>query len=136
MKKLLVPLILITSLAFSVGGCAQFRTALDVVTAVGDAQVNPTAVIVAANTFNGVEASMTNYLRLPRCTLTNRPVCRDPVATAQIIPAVRSGRIARDKLVDFMENNPGKLGSSGLFNALTSATSTLQEIKLQYSVKQ
>jgi|SRR6185437_14275319 len=127
MKKIL----LVCTIALSLGACAQLQNAWNLVTT---SQVSPTAVIVAANAFDAVEATATNYLRLPKCTATNGPVCRNPKATAAIIPAIRSGRVARNNLEQFMKDNPGQLGPQGLYNALTTATSTLQAIFAQYGV--
>jgi len=125
--KRLIPLILVLAL----GGCAQLTNAYDTLTGV---TVSPTAVYVAANAFDAVEVTATNYLKLPKCTGANGPVCRNPTATAQIIPAVRAGRVARTNLESFMAQNPGALGPTGLYNALTSATATLQAIVSQYNI--
>lgn len=119
--------------AISFAGCSSLQNAYDVVTGVS---VSPVAVYVAANSFDAAEATATNYLRLKRCSTVSGPVCRSPVATTKIIPAVRSGRIARDRLTQFQKDNPSKLGPTGLYNALTSATAALQSIYQQYGVAQ
>ena len=123
---------LIVALALTLPACAQLQNAY---TAVTGASVNPTAVIIAANAFDAVEATATNYLRLKKCTATSGPICRDPKATAVIIPAVRSGRTARNNLEAFMQANPGVLGPKGLYNALITATSTLQQVFATYNIK-
>ena len=127
MKKLIIA----AALALSIAGCANLQNAYSTLTG---ASVSPTAVYVAANSFDAVEATATNYLRLKRCTGSNGPVCRDPKATAQIIPAVRAGRVARTNLENFLAQNPGQLGPTGLYNALNSATATLQAIYSQYHI--
>ena len=127
MKKLLIAFVLTVGLS----GCASLQNTYDILTG---ASVPPTAVYVAANAFDAVEATATNYLRLPKCG-TGPVVCRSPAATAQIIPAVRSGRVARTNLENFMIQNPGALGPTGLYNALVTATSTLQAIITQYNLK-
>lgn len=118
--------------AIGLSGCANVERAWDTLTT---SQVSPTVVIVAANTFDGLEATATNYLRLPRCTGANGPVCRDPRATSQIIPAVRAGRAARNALEDFLRSHPGQLGPSGLYDSLIAASNTLQAIFTQYNVR-
>ena len=129
MKKIIIAL----AVALALGGCGTTGTSLqNAYTTLTGTSVSPTAVYVAANSFDAVEATATNYLRLPKCTGSNGPVCRDPKATAKIIPAVRSGRVARTNLETFMKNNPGALGPTGLYNALTTATATLQQIIAQY----
>lgn len=127
MKRIL----LILALSVSLGGCATLRTSYDVVTG---ATISPTAVIVAANGFDALEATATNYLRLKSCAVAPGPVCRNKAATKAIIPAIRSGRLARNKLEAFMVANPGKLGNAGLYNALTEAIATLQGVFVQYNV--
>ena len=118
-------------LAISLGACAGLTNTYNLLSG---ASVSPTAVYVAANAFDAVEATATNYLKLPKCNGSN-PVCRDPKATAQIIPAVRSGRVARTNLENFIAQNPGSLGPVGMYNALTSATATLQAIINTYNIK-
>ena len=113
------------------GGCTQLQNAWQTVTS---ASVTPTTVIVAANTFDALEATATNYLRLPKCTGSNGPVCRDRAATAQIIPAVRAGRVARANLEQFFKDHPGQLGPQGLYDALTASITTLQSVFAQYNV--
>lgn len=126
MKKL-VPALL---LALALAGCASLTKTWDAVTG---ATVSPAAVIVAANAFDALEVTATNYLRLKKCNGTN-PVCRDPAVTKIIVPAVRSGRVARNNLEQFLKDNPGKLGPSGLYNALTSSINTLQGVIATYNV--
>lgn len=133
MRKLLLPMLLVAGLM--VGGCARLQAVFDILTAAEAAEVPATAVIVAANTFDALEVTATNYLRLKRCTEKTRPVCREPAATAVIVPAVRSGRIARDNLKKFLRENPGKLGPSGLYNALSVASNTLTAIYAQYNIQ-
>lgn len=128
MKRLLLALAIVGSLA----GCARLTTDYNILTG---ATVSTTAVIVAANAFDAVEATATNYLRLKKCSATTGPVCRNVAATAAIIPAIRSGRTARNNLEAFMQANPGVLGPTGLYNALQTATSTLEQVFAQYQIK-
>ena len=125
--------IIILALALSLAGCAT-NPFVKLYNAATGATVDPTTVIVAANAFDALEATATNYLGLPKCTPTNGPVCRNPTATAKIIPAVRSGRVARNNLENFMTANPGALGPSGLYNALIASVNTLQTIFTTYNV--
>lgn len=128
MKRFLI----VSALTLGLASCAQLTADYNAITG---ATVSPTAVIVAGNAFDAVEATGKNYLRLPKCTATNGPVCRNPTATAQIIPAMRAGRQARTALENFMQQNPGPLGSTGLYSALTTATSTLEQIFTTYNIK-
>ena len=123
--------LLIACVALSLGGCATFQKDWGALTG---ASVSPEAVLVAGNTFDALEATATNYLTFCKA---NRalPVCASYVsARKQILPAIRSGRAARNNLEAFLQNNPGKLGPTGLYNALTSAIATIQNVIDQYSI--
>lgn len=124
------------TIAVTLGGCAtQFGQKVEgVVSAITGATVSPQAVIVASNVFDGLERTATNYLRLTRCNGTNGPICRDPNATKTLIPAIRSGRVARNNLQQFMTDHPGQLGPSGLYDALQASITTLQNVFAQYNV--
>lgn len=119
--------IVVIALALALSGCAGLQ-------AVQNTEVPEAYIYVAANTFNALEITATNYLRLPKCKAGTTPICRSPAATAQIIPAVRSGRAARDELENFTKANPGKLGPSGTYNALVATNNILQSIFTQYNV--
>jgi hypothetical protein len=134
MKKLFA--ITALALGLALGGCSTpFGQKVEgVVSAITGATVSPQAVIVASNVFDGLERTATNYLRLKRCNGTNGPICRDPGATKALIPAIRSGRVARDNLQQFMKDHPGQLGPSGLYDALQTSINTLQAVFAQYNV--
>jgi hypothetical protein len=124
-------LILAGAVALSLGGCAQLTNAWNAVTST---TVDPTLVIVAGNTVDALEATTTNYLKLPKCTGSNGPVCRDPAATKAIIPAVRSMRVARNNLEQFLTDHPGQLATQGLYDAVQAAIKTVQGIIAQYNI--
>lgn len=129
MKKLAVILVLTLSL----GGCALFQRLESIGSELASSHVSPSAVVIAANTFDALEASATNYLRLKRCSPTTGPICRDPAFTAKIIPVVRSGRVARDNLILFMRAHPGQLAPQGVYDALVASINTAQAIITQYN---
>ena len=128
MKKI----ILAAVLALSLGACASLQNTWNTLTS---AQVTVTTVAVAGNTFDALEATATSYLRLPRCNNSNGPVCRNPSATAKLIPAVRSGRVARNNLEQFFADHPGQLGPQGLYDVLQASIGTLQSVITQYNIK-
>ncbi|MDE2103170.1 MAG: hypothetical protein KGL39_38345 [Patescibacteria group bacterium] len=128
MKKL-IPIFI--AFALTLGGCANLTNAWNVLTST---QVTASEVAVAGNTFDGLEAIATGYLRLVRCSGSNGPICRDPKATVAIINAVRAGRVARNNLEQFFKDHPGQLGPSGLYDALQTSITTLQNIFAQYGV--
>lgn len=123
--------LLILALVVTLGGCSQFDR---VFSSAGDIQVSIVTVAVAGNTFDAVEATATNYLRLVKCNGSNGPICRSPTATKRIIPAIRAGRVARNNLEQFFIDHPGALGPKGDYDALLSAISTLQSIFNQYNI--
>lgn len=133
MRKLFTAFALAAALV-TAGGCSTLQkaqNAFDIITAT---KVSPAAVILAADTFNALEVSATNYLRLPRCTVTSGPVCRDRLAARAIIKAVRTGRPVRDRLEVFLRDHPGELGPQGLYDALTNTAQTIQAIFNEYQV--
>lgn len=126
MRKILIVLSLL-----ALTSCSNVRNAWEAATT---STVSPTVVIVAANSFDALEVTATNYLKLPKCTSATN-VCRSPEATAKIIPAIRAGRVARNNLEQFMRDHPGQLGSQGSYDALKAAINTLNDIFATYSIK-
>jgi len=129
MRKLLIlPLLLV------LGGCAALSKVENAFTTLSGASVSPAAVVVAANSFDALEATATNYLRLPRCGKTATKVCRDKAATAVLIPAIQNGRKARNDLEDFLTDHPGQLGPQGLYDALQLSINTVTGIVATYHI--
>lgn len=127
MKRILV----IALVSLSLGGCASLQKTWGIVTG---ATVSPQAVIVASNAFDALEGTATNYLTFCRANRA-QPACVNYVAARKaILPAVRSGRVARISLEQFLAANPGQLGPSGLYNALIAAVNTLQGAAQQYAI--
>lgn len=122
-------------LGIALSGCAAFQKFQADLASLTGATINPAAVAVAVNLFDSAEATATNYLTLVKCTGANGPICRSPTITAQIIPAIRSGRIARTNLENFLQGHPSALGVSGDYAAITTAINTLQSILANYPTK-
>ena len=121
--------------ALSLASCSTLQQFKNVAETVGEFNVSPQAVILASNTFDALEITATNYLRLPRCkSATTSPVCRSPTASALLIPAVRSGRVARDNLQQFIKDHPNQLASATVYEKFTSIISTIQGVYAQYNV--
>ena len=125
MKKIIA----IGLLAFSLVGCAQLQNAYNVVTG---AAITPEQVYVSANAFDAIEASATQYLRLPVC---GSAPCRNAGATQTIVAAVRSGRLARNKLESAVNANPTGPVDANLLATLTSSTSTLKSILAEFGAQ-
>ena len=129
MRKLLT----ITALALSLAGCAQLQADYDALTG---ATVSPASVYIAANAFDAVEATATNYIKLPLCGSTGLATgapCRSQTAVNLIVPAVRSGRLARNQLeaATFSPNATAPTPASAM-TLLKGATTTLQQVLAEY----
>ena len=115
--------------ALSLGACANLQNAWNTVTG---ATVSPQAVYLAENGYDALEVTAKNYLHICR-TAPKTPGC-SAEAISKVIPAVRAGRVARTNLDAFMKAHPDALGASGLYDALISATNTLQSIATTYNI--
>ena len=126
----LASLIIVAALAL--GGCSTITQAWDVATATS---VPPQYALAAANSFDAVETVATGYLQLPACGSTGASVaCRNAVAVAKIVPAVRSGRAARNAIETLLGQNSGAAIPVASYNTLEAAISTLQTINSQYNI--
>lgn len=123
MRKILILCLL------SLSGCAAWS----VITGLS---VTPQSAVVAINTFDALETIATGYLRLPPCVSTGPVVCRQAVAVANIIPAVRTGRVARDEIVLLLKQNSGANIPVANFNTLQAVITTLQAVYAHYNVNQ
>jgi len=95
--------------------------------------VSPKAIIVAANGLDGLISTATNYISL--CTPNPAPAGCSDEAIQKLIPAVRSAQDARNNAETFVTAHPGQLGTQGLLDAVTTATSTIQQIVSEYNIK-
>jgi ABC-type glycerol-3-phosphate transport system substrate-binding protein len=117
--KAALAIAMITSLA----ACGTLQT-------IADASVSPKLVVAAAQTFDGVEKTATNYV--VACTPSPQPAgCSDAVIQ-QLKPAIKSGREARDTLEAFLIVHPGQLGSKGTYDALVAANKLLTGVLSNY----
>lgn len=111
---------------FMLTACAALKS-------LSEASVSPTAVVVAANAFNAVKTTATNYIAY--CTPNPAPAGCSDAAIQKLIPAVRAGTDARNSLEQFQADHPGELGNKGVYDALTTATDTIKAIVAEYGVK-
>jgi hypothetical protein len=110
--------ILILVLVLGLGACAQLKTAYQLVT---DTAVSPTQIIVAANSFDALEGTATQYLvycksnlAVPACSAANRRA---------VIKYTRAGRAARNQLETYIVQNAN--APSAIYNSLVSAINSL-----------
>jgi hypothetical protein len=136
-RKVLAAAVLAVSLAGCAGGLSGLsniaQTVSSTVSGVSEVEVNRKAVYTLASTFDALQVTATNYMALCRDYPKNA-TCNRALIQKQIIPAIRSGRIARNSLMRFARDNPGKLGTTGAYNALTASVATLQGIYAQYGI--
>lgn len=109
-------------------GCANITNAIDTITS---AKVSPAQVAIAVNAFDAVKVTAKNYIVY--CTPVPAPAgCNDKTIQTQLDPAIKAGTTARNSLEDFLAAHPGELGDAGVYDALTTATSTIQQIVAAY----
>ncbi|SRR5579883_1916134 len=126
-------LLLAAALTLALSGCAEFQKAYNALTG---ATISPSTVYIAANAFDAVEQTATNYLKLPACSGSSGPVCRSAAAVKAIVPAVRSGRIARNQLeAQINASGGGAPISTSLYQTLVGATNSLRQIFAQYGIQ-
>lgn len=130
MKKFLVVAALLATVGL--GGCASLQNlennvgvAWNVLTT---ASVSPTQIIVAANTYDALEATATQYLGY----------CNTPAGAAQsicalstrktVVASVRAGRAARNALEPYVVS--GTAGPAVVYNTLMAVIHTLQSTNL------
>lgn len=124
---------LVCGLAALSSGCSkQLQEAKNFVQSVSTATISQNSVIIARVSFNSAQALATNYLRAKRCDGSNGPLCRDPALTVRIGNAVHSGRDARNAVTAFMKRNPGVAVPISNYDAMTTATSTINDLTAAY----
>lgn len=127
MKKYLAA----AAVALALGGCSTLQNDWSLLTS---ASVPATSVIVTGNSYDALEGVATAYLNFCKAN-RSLSVCSNYVSVRKaLLPAVRSARVARTNLENFLIQNPTQLGPSGLYSALETAISTLQSVITQYSV--
>lgn len=128
MHKLIRACAVALALVTTLGGCAEVQkieTVFGIVT--GDV-VSPQAVVISINAFDAIEATATNYIRLPRCG-TGPTICRDPAITAKAITLIRAGRIDRNGLKAALRANPGaNISLIAVYQDLGNTTTALEAL--------
>jgi hypothetical protein len=110
--------------AVTAGGCAgelqKFKSAVSMVTGT---TVAPTTIIVAANAFNGVKATATNYLRYCKTNLSRSECSANN--RRNVIKYVRAGTAARNQLETYLTTNSD--APATIYNALIAAYQALSD---------
>ena len=103
---------------------------------ISGAAISPQSADVAINSFDVLEASATAYLSLPTCGAPGATVvCKNLTAAAKIIPAVKSGRVARDQILALLNANSGAAIPVATYNSLEAVITTLQGVNSAYNIQ-
>lgn len=119
MRKILVALALAAALA----GCAELQKLEQAFTFVTGTTVPPQAIVVAANTFDGLQGTATQYLIYCKANLA-QPVC-SAANRRSVIKYVRAGRAARNQLEGYITQNVA--APATIYNVLIAAITNLQQ---------
>ena len=122
--------ILASACALALAGCSTLST----LGVIAGTSVSPQTALVLANSFDAIETVATGYLQLPPCGSTTG-VCRQQAAVANIVPAIRSGRTARNQIEALLKANTGAAIPIASYNTLDAAITTLQSVYSQYNIK-
>jgi hypothetical protein len=117
----LAPLVLTGGLALS--GCNTISNLYTI----ASGSASPSQVYVAANAFDAVEGTATQYLRLPLCP-QSQPVCRTKTTSQVVYNNVKTARAARNALEAYMTANPGAPVPVSNYNILVTALQTLNAL--------
>jgi hypothetical protein len=125
-----LPAILLAG-ALALSGCAEVGSVIG---------VNPTVpgktVLIAANSFDALETVGTAYLTLPLCGSAGASAaCHTAAAKAAIVPAIKTGRTARNQLEALLQANNGGNIPVASYNTLEAAIATLQSLYTQYNIQ-
>jgi len=112
-------IILVTALALSLGACSTLSTVQQVTTAT----VPASAVIPAANAFNILKGTATNYGRYCITNAMPEPIC-SASNRRLVVKFVRTGTGARNQLQASLTN--GQPAAASVYNILVAAIQGLQ----------
>ena len=129
-------IIVAAAFAASLAGCQSVENAYSVATS---AAVPANTAMIAANSFDAIESVATGYISLPVCASVGASVaCRTVAATKAIVPAVRSGRAARNAIEALLCSgtpcSPNQTIPVASYNTLAAAITSLDAIYSQYQV--
>ena len=111
-------------------GCAQWQA----ITGIASSTVNPNYAAAAIQAFDAAETVADGYLKLPACVAGGAKVCRSKAAVAAIVPAVRTGRAARDAVQSALAASNGGPIAVASYNNLESVVTTLQAVYTNYNI--
>lgn len=108
-------------LAISLGGCAAIQKIETAYHTVTETTVSPKQIYIAAQTFNGLQATATQYLVYCRDHLTTDVCSADNRRI--VIRSIRKGRSARNQLETYITQS--KPAPATLYNVLVDAITSI-----------
>jgi hypothetical protein len=128
-------LILAAFVSAALAGCTSVENAVSVATS---AAVPATTAMVAANSFDAIESVATGYLQLPLCVTGGALTCRTQSASKAIVPAIRSGRAARNAIEGLLCSgspcSPNQTIPAASYNTIAAAITSLDAVYAQYNI--
>lgn len=100
--------------------------------------VTPTQVYIAANAFDALEATATNYVKLPLCTAGQTFVkngCSSRSAIVRLSELVHVGRADRDQLEAWARSGASQPGLTGLYSGLQAAVDGIKLVLKDYGAQ-
>lgn len=106
------------ALCLALGACSTLN-------ALTSTTVTQQQVVIAANAFDAVEATATQYALLPRGTCS---LCSSVSVLKAIKPPILAGRADRDALEAWVNGGPQPVNLSALYKGLNAAVKTLKTV--------
>ena len=130
--KHLIPLLALCALPLA--GCNTLEQDYAAVEVAYGTSASPQLALAAANSFDALETVATGYLQLPLCGASAPVTCRTLAASKAIVPAVRSGRAARNAIETLLSQNSGAAIPIARLNTLNAAISALDAVYANYHI--
>ena len=129
----LAALIALACFVLPLAGCTTLNQIGSAYSMLTDASVPQATAAAAVQSFDIIKESATAYVAY--CTPNPAPAgCNDALIQKKVDPAITAGTQARDGLWGYVKAHPGQLGSKGLYDALTTATQTLNSMAATFAV--
>lgn len=120
------------ALALALSGCSTVTTLYGELSAT---TIPPQTALIAVSSFEAIETIAGVYGHLPPCGSAGATVvCKDAVVSSKIVPAMVSGRIARNTIKSLLRANGGAGIPVATYSTLQAAVTTLQGIYATYNI--
>ncbi len=122
MRKFAIAAVALACLGLA--GCGAVPKAIEIV---AGTSVSQKTVGAGIQTFDGVEITATNYLKLPTCADGQKVAtgCKNGATVPKLITDVQAGRAARDKLWADAKASPNGVGAKTLYDSVMAAVKVI-----------